>query len=136
MQESREVKAKAEETQRRMFEEHERLSATLNNLRNRMVSTAGEEGAAAHDAATDVGGGGSLNAALARASTANKLENELEKDAQIAQLKEDLLERKRIAKEARDEQKFYKRAEGSHGCFRQGYDCVKVRKRHDTLRLN
>ena len=85
MQEAREVKAQSEDTQRRMFEEHERLSATLNNLRNRMVSTAGEEGAAAHDAATERS---SINAALTMASTANKLENELEKDAQIAQLQD------------------------------------------------
>lgn len=106
VKEARDVKAKAGETQRRMFEEHERLSATLNNLRNRMVSAAGEEGAVAVRAASDGENlGGNINTALTIASTASKLEIDLAKDAQIAQLKDDLAESKRVAKEALKEHK-------------------------------
>ena len=72
-----------EESKRRMFEEHEKLSATVNNLRSRMLP----EGATA-------------------SSVAAHLEMDLEKDAHIRQLMEDLSELKHTHGKEREQKKF------------------------------
>ena len=105
----KEAEQREEDSKRRYFSENEKLNATVNNLKNRIQSTTGADvggvggsvGGSAGGSAGGVVGGESSTTALAM-----QLGMELEKDAHILQLTEDLINQKKTFTRERDTQKF------------------------------
>ena len=97
----KETEQREEDSKRRYFSENEKLNATVNNLKNRIQSTTGADVGGVGGVVGGVVGGESSTTALAI-----QLGMELEKDAHILQLTEDLINQKKTFTRERDTQKF------------------------------
>jgi hypothetical protein len=107
----KEAETREEESKRRMFEEHERMGATINNLRSRLQSTVNDDGV--EDEHGDTTGDGYSDGGLKRRKTKKTtsslhahLEMDLERDAHIRQLTDDLTQERKIRTRERETQKF------------------------------
>jgi len=101
----KETEQREEDSKRRYFSENEKLNATVNNLKNRIQSTTGAD---VGGVGGGVGGvvGGVVGGESSTTALAIQLGMELEKDAHILQLTEDLINQKKTFTRERDTQKF------------------------------